>query len=126
MYRHHAIQCYNNRAHDVRAKARAGIVVPIAARETFLEHVESIFPRDKRCPACGVAMGWKCQRQPDASKTPSVHKIIPALGYVPGNMAVLCSGCNSSIADADTMEKVNRKRAALDFQATQIQLRKLE
>lgn len=126
MTRHHAIQCWNNRAHDVRAKARKGIIVPIAAREEFLEEIQSIFPRDMRCPACGVAMGWKSPRQPDDSKIPSVHKIVPALGYVPGNMAVICTGCNSTISDADTLERVNRKRAALDFQATHLQLRRRE
>ena len=122
--RHHAIQAWNNRAHDVRAKARKGVIVPIAAREEFLEQIQAIWPRDMRCPACGVAMGWKCVRQPDDSKIPSVHKIVPATGYVAGNMAVLCTGCNSTISDADTLEKVNRKRAALDFQATQVELRR--
>lgn len=59
------------------------------------------------CPCCGVVFrfavsgtlgGEKC----DAS--PSVDRIRPALGYVPGNVAIICWRCNNLKRDASAAE----------------------
>jgi|SRR5690242_12833728 len=55
------------------------------------------------CPACDCKLlhSWD-----DESKTnsPSLDRIIPALGYVPGNVAWLCYRCNTIKQDATADE----------------------
>lgn len=44
------------------------------------------------CPVCGVVMTSGQARSSDRS--PSLDRYEPALGYVPGNIMVICRGCN--------------------------------
>jgi 5-methylcytosine-specific restriction endonuclease McrA len=44
------------------------------------------------CPACGVLMTTGQTRSSEHS--PSLDRYDPALGYVPGNIMVICRGCN--------------------------------
>ena len=44
------------------------------------------------CPACGVMLAVGNGASSDRS--PSLDRYDPTLGYVPGNIMVLCRGCN--------------------------------
>ena len=66
-------------------------------------------------PACGQFLSFGDGNCHAAS--PSVHKIRPSKGYVQGNITIICFACNEAIGESESMEAVNRKRAALDFQA---------
>lgn len=46
------------------------------------------------CPICGVLMRPSEKRGGD-SQSPTLDKIVPEIGYVKGNIAVICKGCNS-------------------------------
>jgi len=66
-------------------------------------------------PACGQFLSFGDGNCHAAS--PSVHKIRPSKGYVQGNITIICFACNEAIGESESLEAVNRKRAALDFQA---------
>ena len=59
----------------------------------FTITIGDIHPLPSVCPVCGKTMGAgaKCP----ASDRRSLDKIQPQLGYVPGNVAVICVSCNS-------------------------------
>ncbi len=63
--------------------------------------VESIIRGDK-CPCCGIAFergtGVRCKA------SPSLDRIRPELGYVPGNIEIICGRCNSIKNDASPEE----------------------
>lgn len=70
------------------------------------------------CSCCGVEMDLLAKVR---DKTHSVDRIIPALGYVRGNVAIICWRCNNLKRDAtadelqrvvDWMRRVDRRRAA--------------
>lgn len=44
------------------------------------------------CPVCGVALAIGSGNS--SEKSPSIDRYDPTLGYVPGNILILCRGCN--------------------------------
>jgi hypothetical protein len=55
------------------------------------------------CPVLGIALVWGCgKRQKDAS--PTVDRIVPSLGYVKGNVAVISWRANRIKSDATADE----------------------
>jgi hypothetical protein len=66
-----------------RRKRKRGVPVTITAADILV-------PSD--CPACGIVMITGQARSSEAS--PSLDRYDPALGYVPGNIMVICRGCN--------------------------------
>lgn len=60
------------------------------------------------CPSCNGPINWepytKDRRPKDA---PTVDKVIPALGYVPGNVFIICMRCNVLKNDATLAELRN-------------------
>lgn len=54
------------------------------------EDVRLVWPTGDCCPACGDAMKMGTPR------APSLDRVICALGYVPGNIAVICLACNAA------------------------------
>lgn len=66
-------------------------------------------PLDDCCPICRVAFHKKPQaRMPSSEQnSPSLDRVIPALGYVPGNVAVICRDCNSKKGGA-SLEELER------------------
>ncbi len=114
---HHAKQAYGNVLGRVRRK---GFAVTLCDRDTFIAHVASIWPDSQACPCCARDMGWLSPRQPDLGATPSVHKVIPSKGYVPGNMRIICTRCNTAIGDASTGAEIDARVAALNWQRQQI------
>jgi hypothetical protein len=65
-----------------------------------------------RCPVCHVEMVSHIGEGRMQSDSPSVDRILPELGYVPGNVQWLCLGCNR-IKQDDTMEDLRARRAQL-------------
>ena len=114
---HNARQAWDNVSHRVRRKGGA---VALCDRETFIAHVCDIWPADGSCESCKRRMGWFSPRQPDMGATPSVHKVNPGKGYVPGNLRVICSRCNTAIGDAATHAEIDARIAALNWQRSQI------
>ena len=65
--------------------------------ETFLEeHLRT----DKNCPACGVLFDLDPDLSSGREDSPSIDRVHPELGYVAGNLALICYHCNSMKRDA--------------------------
>lgn len=62
--------------------------------------LRDIPPESENCPCCGIAMS----RGGSRNVTPNLDKIIPAIGYVPGNVQWLCGRCNRIKQDASPAE----------------------
>ena len=50
----------------------------------------------------------------------SIHKVIPALGYVADNIRVICRTCNESIGNAATREECVARLRAVAWQAGEL------
>jgi hypothetical protein len=48
----------------------------------------------KHCPCCGVEMIPAVGQRRLQSNSPSLDRILPERGYVPGNVVVMCARCN--------------------------------
>ena len=84
-----------------RAKARAtkkGLSFTITRADIAIpEH----------CPVLGVKLTW-FDKQGGADNSPSLDRRVPSLGYVPGNVVVICSKANriKTNATAEEIQKV--------------------
>jgi hypothetical protein len=61
----------------------------------------------ERCPCCGQIMGADIEIRGSGNsdpKSPSLDRIRPGLGYVPGNVAVICWRCNQTKGSATEEE----------------------
>ena len=86
----------------------------IRAKEKQVPHtittsdIEKVWPKDNRCPVLKSPfdMGYKFEK--NKSLAPSLDKIIPEKGYVPGNIAVVSDIVNRVKADAsiEDMKKI--------------------
>jgi exonuclease VII large subunit len=56
------------------------------------EYVKEIWPKDDKCPALNIEFKRGEGMQIDAS--PSIDRIIPELGYVKGNVQIICMLAN--------------------------------
>lgn len=65
------------------------------------DYLKSIFPEDGCCPFCFTKMEIGHN---NIRNSPSVDRLIPELGYVPGNVMVICFRCNSIKSDASVAE----------------------
>lgn len=78
-----------------RAKAK-GIPFAITSED---------FVIPSHCPCCGVRLVPKEERltrmKTGAHDSPSLDRKVPSLGYVPGNIAILCMACNAKKAGID-------------------------
>lgn len=70
--------------------------------------VINALPHDLRCPVLGVPLQFG---QGTSQNNPSLDRIIPSLGYVPGNIAIISFRANTMKQDA-TADEV---RALLDY-----------
>ena len=66
-----------------KRKRKRGIPVTITTADIWIPD---------NCPVCGVALAVSVSTSRE--KSPSLDRYDPALGYVPGNVMVLCLGCN--------------------------------
>ena len=55
------------------------------------DYLFSIYPKDEICPIFGTKMEWFG----DSSNSPSLDRIIPELGYEPGNVAWVSNRANT-------------------------------
>ena len=64
------------------------------------EDVEKALEECKgHCPYCGNEFEFRGTMK-DRKSSPSLDRIIPALGYVPNNLTVCCYGCNQTKNEA--------------------------
>lgn len=59
------------------------------------QYVESIWPPDNKCPILGIELSPNSEGVGPCNSSPSLDKIIPPLGYVEGNVAVISFLANS-------------------------------
>jgi hypothetical protein len=64
------------------------------------------------CPVCHVEMVSHIGEGRMQSDSPSVDRLVPAIGYVPGNVSWMCQGCNAAKKDG-TMEDLRARRDRL-------------
>lgn len=51
-----------------------------------IDYVLSIYPKDNLCPALGIELSLSSTGRGPNFNSPSIDKIIPALGYIKGNV----------------------------------------
>jgi len=75
------------------------------------EHVLSLIPADGLCPAIGIPIvfGKKLNRS-----SPSIDRVIPALGYVIGNVRVISHRANSMKQDCTKSDELRRVADYMD------------
>lgn len=84
--------------HSARARAKdRGVPCSIV-----IEDVRAVFPADFRCPVLGVPLQFGRRQSGPAS--PTLDRIDPVLGYVPGNIAVMSKRANLIKSDATLNE----------------------
>lgn len=71
-----------------------------------VEDVRAVWPQDARCPALGLRM--QRGRGVMRAASPTLDRLVPAFGYVPGNIAVLCAKANiaKSAATAEELRRI--------------------
>ena len=68
----------------------------------------------KDCPICGISFVYKPQvNSPSRRAAATLDRIIPHLGYVAGNVAIICYRCNTIKQDA-TAQEIRRVADWLD------------
>jgi len=80
-----------------RAKARA-MKAGVEFKLT-IDDVASVWPPDNRCPVLGTLFETQAGSGGGAH-SPTLDKIIPSLGYVPGNIAIISNRANGIKSDA--------------------------
>lgn len=59
----------------------------------------------KACPVLGIPIYWQTQKKGmNMANSPSLDRVIPALGYVPGNVRIISHRANRLKADATVSE----------------------
>lgn len=60
------------------------------------------------CPICGCNVFSAKGKTNFANHSPTLDRVVPSLGYVKGNVAVICAGCNTikNFGDADRHRKI--------------------
>lgn len=79
--------------------------IPLDSRYFSIKKLAQMLTETPICPCCSKVMepGQKLNGAP-YDNAPSVDRIKPALGYVEGNVAILCWRCNNLKRDATTKE----------------------
>ena len=74
--------------------------------EVTAEYIKNIYPDDMICPVFGIKMTIGLKR----SSSPSIDRIIPEKGYVPGNVIIVSMKANQikSNATPDEIIKVGK------------------
>lgn len=96
-YHRHKITQAKSRAKK-RAEARG---VPF---DLSIDYLEAIYPKDSLCPVLKISMIWgseDCQ-----NNSPSLDRIHPAIGYIPGNVMWISNRANKIKNDATVDELV--------------------
>ena len=66
--------------------------------------------RQEACECCGRTFRLRPEGKAKSDSSPTIDRLVPALGYVTGNVALLCWRCNNLKRDAsaDELETVVR------------------
>ena len=112
----------NNTLSRVRVARDKGKAIPCLDSESLAHAIDSVLRRKGRSMVCEhcdrfLAFGDKESH----TLSPSLHKIRPDLGYVTGNLAVLCMECNTAIGEAEDIATVDRKMRALAWQRARLE-----
>jgi hypothetical protein len=86
-----------------------------------LPDIKAVWPKDNRCPIFGVEL--KGQEIPSLD-SPSLDRVIPSLGYVQGNIAVISYAANRMKQDVTDPEIFDRLAVWLESQLCQVLLQK--
>lgn len=66
-------------------------------------YLDSIFPTDYLCPVFGTQMEWGGNKD----TSPSLDRIFPAIGYVPGNVMWISTYANT-LKNANSLDTLKR------------------
>lgn len=81
---------------------------------------DKVIASDGNCPCCGVLfVQGKIETAPTSL---TVHRVVSELGYVPGNIEILCNQCNEDIGEVPHLETLDRKRRALEWQVNRMRV----
>jgi hypothetical protein len=75
--------------------------------EITVADIEAAYPADGRCGICGVVV----VRGKSRADCPSIDRIDNTLGYLPGNIHVICLGCNGRKGSRSLAELAGRADA---------------
>jgi len=62
------------------------------------EYIKNIWPKDNKCPALGIYL--KKGKNGGSNHSPSLDRIIPELGYIKGNVQIVCNLANKIMSNA--------------------------
>jgi|DEB0MinimDraft_12_1074336.scaffolds.fasta_scaffold02147_4 hypothetical protein len=80
--------------------------------ELTAEDIENVWPEDNYCPALRIPLKIKPKRKNDpnylktTSNSPTLDRIIPELGYIPGNIVVVSMKANMIMSSARPSEVI--------------------
>ena len=88
---------YKFRAEIMRAGIRERAKAGVAADLSFFtrEYIESWLRRQPACECCRTEFNLKPAGRKADSRSPSLDRFNPALGYVRGNVTLICWRCNN-------------------------------
>ena len=98
------IRIYLQKSRSLRGCARTRALrygLPFALG---LEEVALLMADTQRCPCCDRAINYQHRGTGFAHESPSIDRVIPSLGYVIGNIAIICMRCNLVKGDASAGE----------------------
>lgn len=95
---------YRNRAGEiVRRIKNLSSSVLIDFDWCTIDNIEALLHKQMHCQCCGRILHQKLGRGQHAN-SPSLDRLIPALGYVESNCFLICSRCNTLKRDASLLE----------------------
>jgi len=66
--------------------------------------VEDLMPVPLTCPVLGIKLDWYKDGRGGADESPSIDRLEPDVGYVPGNVSVISQRANRIKNDSDLSE----------------------
>mgnify|MGYP003639973722 FL=1 len=63
------------------------------------EYVKNLWPSDNKCPALSIELKQGTKGKPIDS-SPSLDRILPELGYIKGNVQIICNLANKIMSSA--------------------------
>ncbi len=103
----HCYQCHiehNYRRKAERARTEPEFIPYNSARQRAkdvglgfsitLGHIRAVWPKDNKCPILGIELERNEGKFGPKRQSPSLDRIIPEIGYVPGNIAIISHKAN--------------------------------
>jgi hypothetical protein len=98
------------------AKARATQKnVPLDSLDSLFCEVTKQVRETPNCPICNRV--YRVVDGKPGNSSLSIHRLVSSRGYVVGNLACICNGCNKDIGECNGLADIERKRRALTWQA---------